>query len=164
MQAAQQLTFGPYRFDCQTKQLWRSKQEVRLTKKASALLHYLLDRAGQVATKEELFAAVWSDTVVSDAALTSCIQELRQALRDDARKPRYIETVHRRGFRFIAQVRSPESQSPRQNADQEVKGENGLASGVQSRESNGQGFGAFTSAQAVPVSLGLVPDSAGAAI
>src|SRR4029079_13779628 len=109
MQTARLLPFGPYRFDCQTRQLWRGKQEVRLTKKASVLLHYLLDRAGQVATKEELFAAVWSDTVVSDAALTSCIQELRQALRDDARKPRYIETAHRRGFCLIAEVQSLES-------------------------------------------------------
>ena len=43
-------------------------------------------------------------TVVSDDALTSCIQELRRALRDDARQPRYIETVHRRGYRFIGKV------------------------------------------------------------
>ena len=61
-------------------------------------------------TKDELFAAVWSDTVVSDAALTSCIQELRQALHDHARKPRYIETVHRRGFRFIGKVVSSQEE------------------------------------------------------
>ncbi len=52
-------------------------------------------------TKEELFRAVWPETAVSDAALTTCIQELRRALVDDARQPRYIETVHRRGFRFL---------------------------------------------------------------
>lgn len=46
---------------------------------------------------------------MSDTALTSCIKELRQALRDDARKPRYLETVHRRGYRFIGAVRGPES-------------------------------------------------------
>jgi DNA-binding winged helix-turn-helix (wHTH) protein len=75
-----------------------------MTGKASALLSYLLDRAGHVVPKAELFATVWSDTVLSDAALTSCIQELRQAMHDDARKPRYIETVYRRGFRFIGKV------------------------------------------------------------
>ena len=96
------------------------KQEVKLTGKASALLCYLLERAGRVVTKDELFQAVWAETVVSDAALTSCIQELRHALHDDARKPRYIETVHRRGFRFLPTItqlresgaRSQESVSP----------------------------------------------------
>lgn len=106
MQAEQILTFGPYRFAPQTGQLWRGKHEVSLTRKATAVLHYLLERAGQVVTKEELFQAVWADTVVSDAALTSCIQELRHALHDNARKPRYIETVHRRGFRFLGKVAS----------------------------------------------------------
>ena len=104
MQAEQQLTFGSYRFELQTGQLWRGKQEVRVTPKAAAVLRCLTERAGQVVTKEELFAAVWPDTVVSDAALTTCIQEVRQALHDNARRPRYIETVHRRGFRFLPAV------------------------------------------------------------
>src|SRR5712691_11752303 len=104
MQINRLLIFGSYRLDPQTGQLWRGKQEVRLTGKASALLRYLVERAGQVVTKAELFAAVWPETVVSDAALASCIQELRQALRDDAKRPRYIVTVHRRGFQFIAPV------------------------------------------------------------
>jgi len=104
MQAGQQLTFGFYRFAPQTGQLWRGKQEVRLVPKGVAVLRYLLERPGQVVTKEELLAAAWSDTVVSDAALTTCIQELRQALHDNARHPRYIETVHRRGFRFIGKI------------------------------------------------------------
>jgi hypothetical protein len=55
-------------------------------------------------TKETLFQTVWFDTVVSDDALTSCIQELRSALRDNSKQPRYIETVHRRGYRFLPAV------------------------------------------------------------
>jgi DNA-binding winged helix-turn-helix (wHTH) protein len=106
MQVNRRLTFGLYRFDPHTRQLWRGKQEVRLTGKASAVLRSLLDRVGQVVTKDELFAAVWPDSVVSDAALTSCVQELRHALHDNARKPCYIETVHRRGFRFLGKVDS----------------------------------------------------------
>ncbi len=86
--------------------LRRGTLEVRLTPKALAVLRHLVQQPGQVATKEEFFRAVWPDTVVSDAALTSCIQELRQALHDEAKTPRYIETVHRRGFRFIATVQS----------------------------------------------------------
>lgn len=104
MQAEQQLTFGPYRVNPHTGQLWRSKQEVRLMPKALAVLRALLERAGQVVTKEEIFHIVWPDTAVSDAALTTCIQEVRQALHDNARHPRYIETVHRRGFRFLPAV------------------------------------------------------------
>lgn len=104
MQTEQLLSFGLHRFAPTRGQLWRGKQEVRLTGKATAVLRYLVEQAGQVVTKEELFAAVWPDTVVSDAALTSCIQELRRALRDNARKPRYIAMVHRRGFQFIGKV------------------------------------------------------------
>ena len=104
MQAEQALRFGPYRFDPQVGQLWRGTQEVKLTPKALAVLRLLVTRAGQVVTKDELFQTVWFDTVVGDDALTSCIQELRQALRDDARNSRYIETVHRRGFRFLGKV------------------------------------------------------------
>ena len=104
MQAGQALHFGPYRFDPASRQLWRGTQEVKLTPKGLAVLGVLVAQAGQVVTKEELFQTVWADTVVSDDALTSCIQELRQALRDDARKPRYIETAHRRGYRFIGKV------------------------------------------------------------
>jgi DNA-binding winged helix-turn-helix (wHTH) protein len=82
--------------------LTRGKTEVRVTRKALAVLSALAARPGQIVTKEELFRTVWPDTAVSDAALSSCILELRHALHDDARCPRYIETVHRTGFRFLA--------------------------------------------------------------
>ena len=97
MQTKQELRFGPYRLDLEHGQLWRGTQGVKLTPKALAVLRQLVQQAGQVVSKEELFQTVWADTVVSDAALTFCIQELRRALRDDAKEPRYIETVHRRG-------------------------------------------------------------------
>src|SRR5712691_10101487 len=115
MQTDQPLSFGPYRLDPGRGQLWRGTQEVKLTLKALAVLRLLVERSGQVVTKEELFRAVWPQTVVSDAALTICIQELRRALRDDARHPRYLATVHRRGFRFLAPLpTSPQPvQSPR---------------------------------------------------
>ena len=69
-------------------------------------------RAGQAVTKEELFTAVWPDTVVSDAALTSCIQEVRQALRDNSKSPRYLKTIHRRGFQFIGLLQPPSLSEP----------------------------------------------------
>ena len=73
-----------------------------LRPKAWELLRYLVERPGALVTKEELHVAVWGDTVVSDDTLTRTLAELRLALRDDARTPRIIETVHRRGFRFVA--------------------------------------------------------------
>jgi len=73
MQAEQLLRFGPYRLDPQTGQLWRGKQEMKMTPKAAAVLGQLVARGGQVVSKEELFGTVWPGTVVSDAALSSCI-------------------------------------------------------------------------------------------
>ena len=112
VQAEQLLRFGPYRLDPMNGQLWRGTLEVKLTPKALAVLRHLVQQPGQVATKEEFFRVVWPDTVVSDAALTSCIQELRQALHDEAKNPRYIETVHPRGYRWIAAVQSSRFKVP----------------------------------------------------
>jgi DNA-binding winged helix-turn-helix (wHTH) protein len=97
----QEITFGRYRLHPRGG-LVLGTREVHVTPKALALLRFLAERPGQVVTKEELFQAVWPETVVGDAALVTCIQELRKALRDDARRPRYIETLHRRGYRFVA--------------------------------------------------------------
>jgi DNA-binding winged helix-turn-helix (wHTH) protein/predicted ATPase len=94
------IRFGRYRLD-PGQGLTRGRREIRITPKSLAVLRLLAERSGQVVTKAELFETVWSDAAVSDAALTSCIQELRHALDDDARRPRVIETVHRRGFRFL---------------------------------------------------------------
>src|SRR5437764_6509803 len=97
------LAFGRYRLEPRVG-LMAGDREVRLTPKALALLSYMAGRSGEVIAKEELFAAVWPELAVSDAALVTCIQELRSALRDDARRPRYIETLHRRGYRFIGKI------------------------------------------------------------
>jgi DNA-binding winged helix-turn-helix (wHTH) protein len=112
MQVEQDLCFGPHRLDLGAGQLWRDQEEVKLTPKALAVLRVLVARPGQVVTKDELFQTVWLQTVVSDDALTTCILELRHALRDNAKQPRYIETVHRRGYRFISPVAAPAASVP----------------------------------------------------
>jgi TolB-like protein/cytochrome c-type biogenesis protein CcmH/NrfG len=94
------LAFGRYRLEPR-RGLMSGAREIKLTPKALALLSYLTERPGEVVTKDELFSALWPDTTVGDAALVTCIQELRSALKDDARQPRYVETLHRRGYRFI---------------------------------------------------------------
>jgi adenylate cyclase len=98
------FAFGRFRFEPDTARLWTRKREVKLTPKAAAVLGRLIARGGEPVTKEELFAEVWRGTVVSDDALVTCIQELRKALGDDAKKPRFIETRHRRGYRFAAEI------------------------------------------------------------
>ena len=94
--------FGSYQLDPQTGQRWDDAGEIHLTPKAAAVLGVLVSQAGTPVTEEALFATVWRGTIVSDDALTSCIAELRRALADDAKQPRYIETRHRRGYRFVA--------------------------------------------------------------
>src|SRR5512132_3716400 len=100
----QEVSFGRHRFDPRTGRLWAGRREVKLTPRAAAVLAALIERAGQPVTRDELFRSVWRDTVVGDAALTACIQELRGALDDDARRPRFIETRHRRGYRFVVRM------------------------------------------------------------
>ncbi|HEV7877187.1 winged helix-turn-helix domain-containing protein [Bradyrhizobium sp.] len=97
------LTFGRFSLDPRGG-LMSGARSVRLTPKALALLSFMAGRPGEVIGKEELFGAVWPEVTVGDAALVTCIQELRKALGDDARRPRYIETLHRRGYRFIGKL------------------------------------------------------------
>ncbi|MBI3796650.1 MAG: AAA family ATPase [Deltaproteobacteria bacterium] len=101
MQPAQQVTFDRYRLDLTNSQLWRGKRALVLTRQTFAVLRYLVEHAGQVVTKAELFDALWPGTAVSDGALTFCIVELRKALGDKAKKPKFIETMHRQGYRFL---------------------------------------------------------------
>jgi DNA-binding winged helix-turn-helix (wHTH) protein len=96
------IEFPPYRLDQRAGRLWHGDHPVQLRPKTWALLRYLAERPGALVTKEELHAAVWGDVVVSDDTLTQTLGELRRALRDDPRAPLVIETVHRRGVRFIA--------------------------------------------------------------
>lgn len=97
------IRFGPYRLD-PVQGLKRGPREVRLTPRSLAVLALLAGQPGRVVSKDELFTTVWQDTAVTDAALATCIQEIRRALGDQSRDPRFIETVHRRGYRFVART------------------------------------------------------------
>jgi adenylate cyclase len=104
--------FGDYRFQLDTGQLWLREEEVRLTPKATDVLKVLVTRAGSPVSKGDLFAAVWPDVAVTDDALTTCIQELRRVLGDDAKRPQFIETRHRRGYQFIAPLAREDAPAP----------------------------------------------------
>jgi DNA-binding winged helix-turn-helix (wHTH) protein len=94
--------FVRFRCDWGNECLWRGKQRVALTPKAFAVLRYLVEHSGQLVTKGELLNAVWPDVSVSEGVLKFCMREIRKALGNDAQAPRFIETLHRRGYRFIA--------------------------------------------------------------
>ena len=103
------VRFGHNSFEPATGRLWAGETEVKLTRKSAEVLCLLVGRAGHPVSRQDLFASVWSNIVVSDDALTTCIQELRKALGDDARQPRYIETRHRYGYSFVAPLETDTS-------------------------------------------------------
>ncbi len=96
------------------------------------VLAALLNRAGDVVTREELRAQIWTaDTFVDyDHSLHNAIARLREVLGDSAETPRYIETLPRRGYRFIAPVEREEAQAPPSSADSVRPGEVSVAPGL----------------------------------
>jgi DNA-binding winged helix-turn-helix (wHTH) protein/pimeloyl-ACP methyl ester carboxylesterase len=114
------VKFSGYRFEPETGRLWSGAREIRLTPKASDVLKQLVLHAGEPVSKADLFATVWNGTAVSDDALTSCIQELRRALEDNSKQPRFIETRHRRGYRFVAPL-SETAPSGNTEREQEIR-------------------------------------------
>ena len=96
--------FGPFRLDEGAAELRRGAERVDLRPKCFDLLLMLVKNPGKLLTREQLFEALWSDVVVSDATLSRTIAELRDALGDEDDTRQYIETVTRRGYKFIAAV------------------------------------------------------------
>ncbi len=84
--------------------VWYGARKITLAPKAFSLLRYLAERRGRLVTKDELLDAVWPGVFVGDAVLKVAVREIRQALNDDAREPLFIQTAHRRGYRFIGEL------------------------------------------------------------
>ena len=101
--------FGPFRFDVSLRVLTRDGEVISLGDKAVEVLLLLLQNAGNLVGKEDLMKEVWPDSFVEDSNLTQNIHTLRRVLGDDRVSPRYIETVPRRGYRFVAEVRKSET-------------------------------------------------------
>jgi DNA-binding winged helix-turn-helix (wHTH) protein len=85
--------FPPFRLDPVNAQLWRGDQEIRLRRKTFDVLLYLVDHPGQLVTKAALLDAIWPEVTVSDTLPATCVAELRKALGEEKRGPRFIETV-----------------------------------------------------------------------
>ena len=101
---APELRVGQWRVYPARNEIARGDESAKLEPKAVEVLAYLAARAGDVVGREELLAAIWPGVVVGDDALTQAIIKLRKALGDDAHRPRYIETISKRGYRLIAPV------------------------------------------------------------
>lgn len=114
MSSTDLYNFGEFVFDAQDQVLTRSGEFVPLTPKMFEVLTVLIERRGQIVSKDELMKTVWADSFVEEGNLAVTIRQLRKALDDDAHTPTYIETVARRGYRFIAPVqladRTPQEQ------------------------------------------------------
>jgi DNA-binding winged helix-turn-helix (wHTH) protein/TolB-like protein len=106
--------FGEFAFDLDLKELRRNGSPVRLQSQPALVLAALLQRPGEVVSREELQSAIWGgDTFVDfERGLNFCMAQIRAALGDDAARPLYIRTVPRKGYQFIAPVHPPSVASP----------------------------------------------------
>src|SRR5947208_1889625 len=129
---SRQLRFPPFRLDPGNACLWRGTKAVRLTPKAFAVLQCLAERHSQLVTKDFLLESVWAGTAVGDAVLKVCVREIRRALGDRVGAPRFVATVHRRGYRFIASVTDSDPRPERDGASESPVG-SGRTSGSRYR-------------------------------
>ena len=104
--------FGPFELDARAGELRKHGIKIKLREQPVQILEMLLERPGEVVLREEIRLRLWpNNTIVEfDHGINAAIQKLRDALGDSAAEPRYVETVARRGYRFVAQVASPVTQ------------------------------------------------------
>ena len=107
------VRFGLFELDLDSRELRKSGVRIKLQEQPFLILALLVERPGAIVTREELQKKLWPhDTFVDfDLSLNSAVKKLRQALNDDSENPRFVETLYRRGYRFIAPVHLPENNS-----------------------------------------------------
>ena len=98
------LAFGPFTFDPDNHLLRRGPDPIAAPPRVLGVLDLLLERAGDLVSRQELIDRVWREAFVTDTSLAEAVSGLRQLLGDDAQAPTYVQTVHRRGYRFVAPV------------------------------------------------------------
>lgn len=115
---SRRVRFGIFEVDLRTGELWRSGRKLKLTGQPFSVLAILLERPGEVISREELQRRLWPDTFVDvDHNLNTAINKIRETLADSAERPRFVETLSRRGYRFIAPITSADSETNAQSAD-----------------------------------------------
>ena len=126
MPKEKKIVFPPFWLDPANEQLWMGLESIRLNRKAYAVLHFLAQRPGRLVTKDELLDGVWPETHVAEGVLKVAVAEIRKALNDVSRSPRFIETAHRRGYRFIGAIES-EDRETAPPSSREIEREQSLA-------------------------------------
>jgi DNA-binding winged helix-turn-helix (wHTH) protein len=106
------FAFDRYVLDSEDEVLVRDGARVPLRGKAFAVLRVLAENGGHLVTRERLLDSVWSDSSIHEQGLSVCIKEIREALGDDSRAPRYVKTEHRRGYRLVVPVTRIASSAP----------------------------------------------------
>lgn len=109
----ERILFPPFHLDLAAGRLACGAEPIDLPPKAFGVLRYLAERAGRLVSKEELLQGIWPDVHVGSDVLKVTIAEIRKALADPSREPRFIETAHRRGYRFIGQTEPAEQAEER---------------------------------------------------
>lgn len=111
---AKTIRFGPFDLDVRSGELCKGGARIRLPDQPLQVLLMLLERPGEVVLREEIRNNLWpgSTVVEFDHSINAAVRRLRDALRESADKPRYVETIPRRGYRFIGQVEAPAAESP----------------------------------------------------
>src|SRR5712671_2069098 len=114
----QRVRFGPFEADLQTHELWKNRIKVKLGGQPFEILALLLNRPGQMVSREELQREIWAaDTFVDfNHGLNAAVNKLRETLSDSAEEPKYIETLPRRGYRFIGTIGNAVSELTSQKA------------------------------------------------
>src|ERR1700726_4897182 len=109
------VCFGGFKLDLKAGELVKGGSKILLQEQPFQILRMLVENAGEVVTREEIRRKLWpNDTVVEfDHSINAAIKRLRQALHDSAENPAYIETLHRRGYRWIAPVEREALATPR---------------------------------------------------
>jgi TolB-like protein/DNA-binding winged helix-turn-helix (wHTH) protein/Flp pilus assembly protein TadD len=146
--------FADFTLEAGEHRLRRGTQEIYLRPKTFETLLYLIERCGHLITKDELLDALWADTMVTEGTLTHCIEEVRKALRDEAHHPRFIQTVPRVGYKFIAEVEA----TALAGGDESIEEEYSSIQVVVTEETH-EGAGTPTAWGNGPVSLPLPPAS-----
>ena len=120
--SGERYRFGEFEFDAATGELRRDGTVVRLQAQPAQALACLIARAGEIVTREELRRAIWGDETHVDfeRGLNFCIGQVRLALEDDADSPRYVRTVPRRGYQFIAMVEAETETSDAEGVERSV--------------------------------------------
>src|SRR3982750_2108190 len=104
--------FGHFRLDTGERVLRRDRELVPLTPKVFEILVALVEHGGKVVEKDDLMKRVWPDTFVEEGNLTQNVSLLRKALGENPAKPQFIETVARRGYRFVGDVKPAVTEEP----------------------------------------------------